>query len=67
MSAAQYCGLTWDRPRGYNALAAAPEASGGLLHWDKQPPLEDLFTPDERHALLPKLRRGFFYAVSVVD
>jgi len=37
MSAAQYCGLTWDHPRGYNALAAAAEASGGLLHWDKQP------------------------------
>jgi multiple sugar transport system substrate-binding protein len=37
MSAAQYCGLTWNHTRGYNALAAAAEASGGLLHWDKQP------------------------------
>jgi multiple sugar transport system substrate-binding protein len=27
-------GLTWDHPRGYDALAAA---AGTLLHWDRQP------------------------------
>ena len=37
-----YRGLTWDHPRGYNALAAAAakldETKDGLsLHWDKQP------------------------------
>ena len=37
MSGAQYRGLTWDHPRGYNALAAAADVSGGWLHWDKQP------------------------------
>jgi multiple sugar transport system substrate-binding protein len=45
-------GLTWDHPRGYNALAAAAAqaaASGFDIHWDKQPlegfeshPIEDL-------------------------
>ena len=29
-------GLTWDHPRGYNALAAAAK-SGGPVHWDVQP------------------------------
>lgn len=29
-------GLTWDHPRGYNALAAA-EAGGGPVHWEVQP------------------------------
>ncbi len=34
--------LTWDHPRGYNALAAAAKlsetANSGLdIHWDKQP------------------------------
>jgi multiple sugar transport system substrate-binding protein len=37
MSTARHRGLTWDHPRGYNALAAAAEASVGLIHWDKQP------------------------------
>ncbi|MFG1926048.1 carbohydrate ABC transporter substrate-binding protein [Cryptosporangium sp. NPDC048952] len=46
-------GLTWDHPRGYNALAAA---AGDLIHWDAQPlegfeahPLADLA---ERYDLL---------------
>jgi len=31
-------GLTWDHPRGYNALAAAAvQAEGLTLHWDKHP------------------------------
>lgn len=29
-------GLTWDHPRGYNALAAA-EKAGGPVHWETQP------------------------------
>ncbi len=38
MSAPVYRGLTWDHPRGYNALAAAAaQASGVALHWDKHP------------------------------
>ena len=37
MNEGNFRGLTWDHPRGYNALAAAAEASGGLIHWDKQP------------------------------
>jgi multiple sugar transport system substrate-binding protein len=39
MSSAKYLGLTWDHPRGYNALAAAAReiAPPGLLQWDKQP------------------------------
>lgn len=32
-----YHGLTWDHPRGYDALAAAAARSPGLIHWDKQP------------------------------
>ena len=35
MSAPQYRGLTWDHPRGYNALAAAAQAEGLPLVWDK--------------------------------
>lgn len=31
-----YVGLTWEHPRGYNALAAA-ERIGGPVHWDMQP------------------------------
>ncbi|SEL30704.1 extracellular solute-binding protein [Pacificibacter marinus] len=31
-----YRGLTWDHPRGYNALAAA-EKNGGPVRWDVQP------------------------------
>lgn len=31
-----FTGLTWDHPRGYNALAAAAH-DGDLLQWDKQP------------------------------
>ncbi|MFV0359417.1 carbohydrate ABC transporter substrate-binding protein [Tropicimonas sp.] len=31
-----YRGLTWDHPRGYNALAAA-QAAGGPVHWEVQP------------------------------
>jgi multiple sugar transport system substrate-binding protein len=31
-----YRGLTWDHPRGYNALAAASK-SGGPVQWDVQP------------------------------
>jgi multiple sugar transport system substrate-binding protein len=37
MNEKKFHGLTWDHPRGYNALAAAAEASGGLVQWDKQP------------------------------
>ena len=38
MSAPVYRGLTWDHPRGCNALAAAAaQASGLSLHWDKHP------------------------------
>lgn len=38
MSAPTYCGLTWDHPRGYNALAAAAAGADGLaLRWDKHP------------------------------
>ena len=39
MSATRHLGLTWDHPRGYNALAAAARdvASAGLIQWDKQP------------------------------
>ncbi|PKP93361.1 MAG: hypothetical protein CVT77_05760 [Alphaproteobacteria bacterium HGW-Alphaproteobacteria-16] len=38
MSAPSYRGLTWDHPRGYNALAAAATRAEGLaLHWDKHP------------------------------
>lgn len=33
---AAFRGLTWDHPRGYNALAAAAHG-GDLVHWDKQP------------------------------
>ena len=37
-----YIGLTWDHPRGYNALAAAasqlnPERDGFTLSWERQP------------------------------
>ncbi|MCY4209157.1 MAG: extracellular solute-binding protein [Roseovarius sp.] len=32
----KYHGLTWDHPRGYNALAEA-ESRGGPVHWDVQP------------------------------
>lgn len=50
----QYRGLTWDHPRGYNALAAAAARTGGegaglAIAWDRQPlegfeshPIEDL-------------------------
>jgi multiple sugar transport system substrate-binding protein len=50
----QYRALTWDHPRGYNALAAAaarldPAQDGFTIIWDKQPlegfeshPIEDL-------------------------
>ena len=36
---ARHLGLTWDHPRGFNALAAAEReiAPPGLIHWDKQP------------------------------
>ena len=38
MSAPAYRGLTWDHPRGYNALAAAAAQATDLsLHWDKHP------------------------------
>ncbi len=38
MSGSDYLGLTWDHPRGYNALAAAAAQAEGLaLDWDKQP------------------------------
>lgn len=30
-------GLTWDHPRGYNALAAAAERADFPISWDKQP------------------------------
>ncbi len=37
-SEAVWRGLTWDHPRGYNALAAAAARAEGLtLHWDKHP------------------------------
>jgi multiple sugar transport system substrate-binding protein len=36
---ARFLGLTWDHPRGYNALAAAAReiAPRGLISWSKQP------------------------------
>jgi multiple sugar transport system substrate-binding protein len=36
---ARHLGLTWDHPRGFNALAAAERgiAPAGLIHWEKQP------------------------------
>jgi len=36
---ARHLGLTWDHPRGFNALAAAEReiAPPGLIHWEKQP------------------------------
>jgi multiple sugar transport system substrate-binding protein len=36
---ARFQGLTWDHPRGFNALASAAQeiAPRGLLRWDKQP------------------------------
>lgn len=38
MSVPSYRGLTWDHPRGYNALAAAAaQAEGLVLAWDKHP------------------------------
>lgn len=38
MSVPEYRGLTWDHPRGYNALAAAAAQSDALsLVWDKHP------------------------------
>jgi len=38
MSAPRYRGLTWDHPRGYNALAAAAAQADALtLAWDKHP------------------------------
>lgn len=38
MSISQYRGLTWDHPRGYNALAAAAAQADALtLSWDKHP------------------------------
>ncbi|MCP3729468.1 extracellular solute-binding protein [Sphingomonas sp. MG17] len=38
MSAPSYRGLTWDHPRGYNALAAAAARAGDvLIAWEKQP------------------------------
>lgn len=39
MTAPRFRGLTWDHPRGYNALAAASReiAPAGLIGWDKQP------------------------------
>ena len=38
MSVPRYRGLTWDHPRGHNALAAAAARAEGLsLAWDKQP------------------------------
>lgn len=38
MSVPSYRGLTWDHPRGYNALAAAAAQAEGLaLEWDKHP------------------------------
>ncbi len=35
----RFLGLTWDHPRGFNALAAAAReiAPAGLIGWDKQP------------------------------
>ncbi|MEL7132292.1 MAG: carbohydrate ABC transporter substrate-binding protein [Pseudomonadota bacterium] len=32
-----YRGLTWDHPRGYDALAAAAARFPGIIRWDKQP------------------------------
>jgi multiple sugar transport system substrate-binding protein len=32
-----FTGLTWDHPRGYDALAAAAERTSGLICWAKQP------------------------------
>lgn len=38
MTAPDYRGLTWDHPRGYNALAAAAAQATDLsLHWNKHP------------------------------
>lgn len=42
MSKTHFTGLTWDHPRGYNALAAASERAisvdgGKVLTWEKQP------------------------------
>ncbi|WP_423606848.1 carbohydrate ABC transporter substrate-binding protein [Sphingomonas sp. MS122] len=38
MSGPSYRGLTWDHPRGYNALAAAAAQAKGLaLAWDRHP------------------------------
>lgn len=35
---ARFSGLTWDHPRGYEALAAAAhEVAPGLIDWDRQP------------------------------
>ena len=37
MSQISYRGLTWDHPRGYNALAAAASDAAVDISWDKQP------------------------------
>ncbi|MFT4089599.1 MAG: extracellular solute-binding protein [Asticcacaulis sp.] len=38
MSETEYTGLTWDHPRGFNALKAASETTQGFrLTWDKHP------------------------------
>lgn len=42
MTARTFAGLTWDHPRGYNALAAAaarldPARDGVAISWDRQP------------------------------
>lgn len=42
MTATTFAGLTWDHPRGYNALAAAaarldPARDGVAISWDRQP------------------------------
>ncbi len=50
MTRPSYRGITWDHPRGYNALAAAAERADGIeIAWDKHPlegfeshPIEDL-------------------------
>lgn len=50
MTRPSYRGITWDHPRGYNALAAAAERADAIdLAWDKHPlegfeshPIEDL-------------------------
>ena len=34
---AQYLGLTWDHPRGFQALEAAAEDTQNLIKWDRQP------------------------------